>query len=87
MAAVAVTVAGRGRKQNKSENTKRVRRVTGEERNKTNKEVRRMEKKNNSDSFWGKLKKEEREREKMGRTDGCSGESRRFYCAGGLHVS
>lgn len=44
-------------------------------------------KKYNSDSFWGKLKKEEREREKMGRTDGCSGESWRFYCAGGLHVS
>lgn len=83
----AVAVAGRGRKQNKGENTKRVRRVTGEERNKTNKEVRRMEKKYNSDSFWGKLKKEEREREKMGRTDGCSGESWRFYCAGGLHVS
>lgn len=59
----AVAVAGRGRKQNKGENTKRVRRVTGEERNKTNKEVRRTEKKYNSDSFWGKLKKEERERE------------------------
>lgn len=56
-------MAGRGRKQNKGENTKRVRRVTGEERNKTNKEVRRTEKKYNSDSFWGKLKKEEREGE------------------------
>lgn len=62
--------AGRGRAQNKGENTKRVRRVTGEERNKTNKEVRRTEKKYNSESFWGKLKKrKERERKWEERTD------------------